>query len=142
MNRDVAIKKAVAMLLSAYPASGNIAAETIALYIAVAARQPVSVIDRVVEKFLTGRVPRRNRDYAPSVEAFAAELSAEAKSESEIAEWCRINGHVPPQRRLPQETVSQLSPEQRREMGKKLRALAEALGGDGKPQKRRVAGMP
>ena len=129
MGRDQAIHKAVSMLLNGYPASERaLGADAIALYLTVASRQPAPVVRRVVEKFLFGKIDRKNRDFAPSVESFAAALSAEAKSETEIAEWCQLNGYPVRGRRQIGAQQDRRLPDNP-EMGQRVRALLTTRDG-------------
>lgn len=62
-------------LFDAYPSSGQqVSASRVATYVDAVSGLSVEAVRRSVEQFVTGNVDRENRDFAPSGEAFAANV--------------------------------------------------------------------
>lgn len=89
---------------------------------------PVSVVERVCDGFRLGRYQRKDKAFAPSLEALLSKLKIERMNDAEQAEFRRMNG-LPPALPKPKEEDLQvpLSPEKRREMSERLTELSRSL---------------
>lgn len=68
-------------MLNSYPQSVGDLELGLRTYLAVCREFTDAQVSRTVTRFLTGKVERKNREFAPSCESFAVEVDAEAERE-------------------------------------------------------------